>query len=116
MKNRKRSILTSLSGIRTFVNNYQADRDKREVPVRLENLMDLWTEFNSVQGELETLEEADEVLDAFLKERTEVEKLNYIAKGTLLQLHQTEPAPVARTSETNQVAHIKLPDIKIPVF
>ncbi|XP_062703711.1 uncharacterized protein LOC134286154 [Aedes albopictus] len=114
LKNRKRSILSSLAGVRNFVNNYQDDRDKREVPVRLENLMDLWTEYNSVQGELDMLEESDEALKTYLKERTEVEKLYYIAKGTLLQLHQTEPAPAR--ADTNQVSHLKLPNIKLPVF
>ncbi|XP_062713282.1 uncharacterized protein LOC134290227 [Aedes albopictus] len=114
LKNRKRSILSSLAGVRNFVNNYQDDRDKREVPVRLENLMDLWTEYNSVQGELDMLEESDEALETYLKERTEVEKLYYIAKGTLLQLHQTEPAPAR--ADTNQVSHLKLPNIKLPIF
>lgn len=84
LKNRKRSILASLSAIGSFLNGYQADRDQREVPVRLENLIALWAEFNAVEGELETLEDVEEVLEGYLKERTEVERLYYKAKGTLL--------------------------------
>lgn len=116
LKNRKRSILASLSAIGSFLTSYQADRDKREVPVRLENLIALWTEFNEVQGELETLEEADDVLEGYLKERTDVERLYYRAKGTLLQLNETESSSIVRVSDTNQVSHVKLPDIKLPVF
>lgn len=116
LKNRKRSILASLSAIGSFLTSYQADRDKREVPVRLENLIALWNEFNEVQGELETLEEVDEILEGYLKERTDVERLYYKAKGTLLQLNQNDSLPAARPSDQNQVCHVKLPDIKLPIF
>lgn len=117
LKNRKRSIITSLSGIGTFLTNYQAERDKREVPVRLENLGALWSEFNVVEGELEAAEEDEDVLDGYLKERTEIERLYYKSKGTLLQLNETDlvPTPQPR-SDRNQIANIKLPDIKLPVF
>ncbi|XP_062541801.1 uncharacterized protein LOC134209785 [Armigeres subalbatus] len=80
LKNRKRSIITSFAAIRTFVSSYKAEKDKCEVPVRLENLIDLWKEFNTVQTELETLEDDDEVLEAYLKERTEFENAYYRAK------------------------------------
>ncbi|XP_062534626.1 uncharacterized protein LOC134203792 [Armigeres subalbatus] len=81
LKNRKRSIISSMSGIASFVSKYQAERDKQEVSVRLENLIALWSEFNSVQGEMETLEEDDDVLEAYLKERTEIERVYYKSKG-----------------------------------
>ncbi|XP_062714208.1 uncharacterized protein LOC134290983 [Aedes albopictus] len=121
LKNRKRSIITSVASIRTFVANYEAERDKCEVPVRLENLMELWKEFNTVQAELEMIEEDNEVLDAYLKERTEFERAYYRVKGTLVLLNQSNSPTVARNSigSSNDNAgqtHIKLPDIKLPVF
>lgn len=116
LKNRKRSILASLSSIGAFLTNYQADQDKREVPVRLENLIELWTEFNTVEGELETLEETDEVLEGYLKERAEVERLYYKAKGMLLQLSENVSLPSTCFADTNQISQVKLPDIKLPVF
>ena len=121
LKNRKRSIITSVASIRTFVANYEAERDKCEVAVRLENLMELWKEFNTVQAELEMIEEDNEVLDAYLKERTEFERAYYRVKGTLVLLNQSNSPTVARNSigSSNDNAgqtHIKLPDIKLPVF
>lgn len=84
LKNRKRSIITSFTGIKAFVSGYQQDRDACEVPVRLENLIALWDEFNSVQTELESMEEDNDVMDSYVKERMELERIYYRAKGTLL--------------------------------
>lgn len=77
LKNRKRSIIMSFTAIKAFVSGYQPERDKCEVPVRLENLIALWDEFNTVQTELETMEEENEVLETYLKERMELERKGY---------------------------------------
>lgn len=118
LKNRKRSIISSFASISSFVSSYQAERDKCEVPVRLENLITLWTEFNAAQAELETLEETEDVLESYLKERTEFERAYYRVKGTLLLLNQNDAQlTTARPNDnSNNVSHLKLPDIKLPVF
>lgn len=119
LKNRKRSIISSFAAIKAYVAAYQAEKDKCEVPVRLENLVALWTEFNEVQIELETLEESEEMLDTYLKERGEFERAYYRIKGTLLMLDQpsSEAQNVAAHQErSNQSSNVKLPDIKLPVF
>lgn len=117
LKNRKRSIVTSFTAIKGFVTGYQAERDKCEVPVRLENLIALWDEFNTVQTELETMEEDDDVLEAYLKERMEFERVYYRAKGTLLMWNQStdQAGPTQPVENANQTC-VKLPDIKLPVF
>ncbi|XP_055604362.1 uncharacterized protein LOC129752613 [Uranotaenia lowii] len=86
LKNRKRSITTSFAGIVNFVNEFQQERDAVEVPVRLENLVELWKEFNAVQQELEIMEDSgdDKTLQEYLKERTDFERNYYRIKGTLL--------------------------------
>ncbi|XP_055623814.1 uncharacterized protein LOC129767198 [Toxorhynchites rutilus septentrionalis] len=82
LKNRKRSILASFACITEFADNFQAEYDALELPVRLDNLAALWTEFNSVQSELEVLEDVDEVMDAYLKDRTEFDRCYYRTKGS----------------------------------
>lgn len=80
LKNRKRSIISSFSTICSFVNNYNAARDAVEVPVRLEHLCSLWSEYSDVQAELEADEEDDNAIEASLLERAEIEKTNYHVK------------------------------------
>ncbi|XP_055633093.1 uncharacterized protein LOC129773505 [Toxorhynchites rutilus septentrionalis] len=80
LKNRKRSILASFACITEFADNFQAEYDALELSVRLDNLAALWTEFNSVQSELEVLEDVDEVMDAYLKDRTEFDRCYYRTK------------------------------------
>lgn len=117
LKNRKRSIVTSFTAIKAFVSGYQPERDKCEVPVRLENLNALWDEFNTVQTELETIEEEDGVLESYLKERMELERVYHRAKGTLLMWNQSSAQLVAyQSAEFGNQAHIKLPEIKLPVL
>ncbi|XP_055588962.1 uncharacterized protein LOC129741272 [Uranotaenia lowii] len=121
LKNRKRSITTSFAGIVNFVNEFQQERDAVEVPVRLENFVELWKEFNAVQQELEIMEDSgdDKTLQEYLKERTDFERNYYRIKGTLLlyakpspELHDT----TRRSAEPSHQMNIKLPDVKIPIF
>lgn len=115
-RNRKRSIITSFASIRTFVDSYQTEKDNYEVLVRLENLIDLWIEFNVVQTELETLEEDNDVLEAYLTERSEFEQAYYRAKGTLLLLHAPAQPMAPQTIGSSNQTHVKLPDIELPTF
>lgn len=119
LKNRKRSIVTSFTGIKQFVADYESERDELEVPVRLENLIALWDEFNNVQTELETGEDDDDILEVYLKERLEFERIYYRTKGTLLQWSQTTSTVNAMSQQAVEMAsqaRVKLPDIKLPIF
>ncbi|XP_058837794.1 uncharacterized protein LOC131693727 [Topomyia yanbarensis] len=120
LKNRKRSIITSFTCITSFVNNFQAERDAIEVPVRLENFVALWNEFNEVQAELESMEESEETMESYLKERTEFEKAYYRVKGKLLLYNKPNTDPQDsqhRLQEpSSHMPHIKLPDVRLPVF
>ncbi|XP_058817099.1 uncharacterized protein LOC131680401 [Topomyia yanbarensis] len=120
LKNRKRSIITSFTCITSFVNNFQSERDAIEVPVRLENFVALWNEFNEVQAELESMEESEETMESYLKERTEFEKAYYRVKGKLLLYNKpnTDSQDSQRRLQepSSQMPHIKLPDVRLPVF
>lgn len=89
------------------------------MPVRLENLIALWDEFNNVQTELGTGEDDDDILEVYLKERLEFERIYYRTKGTLLQWSQTTSTVNAMSQQAVEMAsqaRVKLPDIKLPIF
>ncbi|XP_055543481.1 uncharacterized protein LOC129729029 [Wyeomyia smithii] len=116
----KRSVITSFFTITSFVTNFEEERDAVEIPVRLENLNALWMKFNKVQAELGLLVNDEEEQENLLKERTEVEKAYYRAKG-MLMFHNRSPTNSQvnqpRSQEpSHQAPQVKLPDIKLPIF
>ncbi|XP_065078147.1 uncharacterized protein LOC135701316 [Ochlerotatus camptorhynchus] len=120
LKTRQKSLLTSFGLIKSFVDGYQEDTGAHEVPVRLDHLVAIWNDFNAMQAELETLDEA--AIEAHLKERIEFETFYFRVKGFLLAVNKNEPTS-PRTSSTSSLttqspmsSHVRLPDIKLPVF
>ncbi|XP_058840681.1 uncharacterized protein LOC131696154 [Topomyia yanbarensis] len=116
LKTRRRSIATSFNLIRRFVAEYNAERDVAEVPVRLEAIVSLWADFNTVQAELETTDESPDALEGYLKERAEFESSFYKIKGFLLQHVPATTTTVAPTPQINHTNRVKLPDVKLPIF
>ncbi|XP_055522947.1 uncharacterized protein LOC129717127 [Wyeomyia smithii] len=120
LKLRQRSILTSFNLIKTFVDSYDETRDVAEVPVRLENLVSLWTDFSKIQCELESLDEAN--LDDQLKQRADIESQYYKVKGFLLAVNKSPSTPSVTPSNISTAqyppsnSHIRLPDVKLPIF
>lgn len=120
LKTKQKSLLTSFSLIQNFVENYDEESDACEIPVRLENLNELWSEFKVIQSELETLDESS--VDAQLKQRTEFETVYYRVKGFLLSHNKTPPTPTINASSSSishfpgSSSHVRLPDVKLPVF
>ncbi|XP_062704266.1 uncharacterized protein LOC134286638 [Aedes albopictus] len=119
LKTRLKSLLTSFNLIKTFVEDYQEERDSRQVSVRLEHLLTLWRDVNVTQAELETLD--DEGLDQYLKVRTDFETSYFHVKGFLLSVNKSaEPAsPSASRSPAQNPptsSSVRLPDVKLPVF
>lgn len=117
LKVRQRSLITSLNLIKAFVDQFDEATHSNEVPVRLEHLNQLWSDYNRNQNELETLD--DEALDDHLKERTDLETSYYYVKGFLLSHNNSRiilspPPPI--NSTTQPTSHVRLPDVKLPVF
>lgn len=117
----QRRIIASFKLIKEFVEGYK-DEQNAEVPVRLESVIDLWQEFGKVQAELETLDDAPDALDKHLKDRAQFETAYYHVKGFLIQ-HCPTPLPSssgvamsAPPTQSHDISHVKLPDIKLPVF
>ncbi|XP_062710702.1 uncharacterized protein LOC134288828 [Aedes albopictus] len=122
LKTRQKSLLASFSLTQDFVDNYDEERDACEIPVRLENLNELWSDFKNIQSELVTLDEAS--VDVQLKQRTEFETTYYRVKGFLLSRNKTPPTPTMNASSSSNShfpgsgssSHVRLPDVKLPVF
>ncbi|XP_062713979.1 uncharacterized protein LOC134290792 [Aedes albopictus] len=119
LRARLKSLLTSFNLIKTFVDDYQEERDSHQVSVRLEYLVTLWNDVNETQLELESLD--DESLDEYLKVRTDFESSFFHVKGFLLSVTKpTDPAsPTASRSPAQAPptsSSVRLPDVKLPVF
>lgn len=122
LKARLRSLQTSFRLIKTFVDEYEEELHALEVPVRLESLIRLWADYCTVQSELETLDDAG--LEEYLKERAVYESAYYKVKGFLLSVNKSAPLSPTCASPTSHThahgltssSHVRLPDIKLPVF
>ncbi|XP_065085731.1 uncharacterized protein LOC135707774 [Ochlerotatus camptorhynchus] len=120
LKTRQKSLLTSFGLIKSFVDGYQEDTGAHEVLVRLDHLVAIWNDFNAMQAELETLDEA--AIEAHLKERIEFETSYFRVKGFLLAVNKNEPTSPRNSSSSSlntqspKSSHVRLPDIKLPVF
>lgn len=118
LKLRLKSLMASLNLIKSFVDGFDEETHSDEVPVRLESLTKLWSDYNAVQNELETLDES--AIDAYLKERMTLESSYYRVKGFLLAhnkstLNQTIPATNQSQAQLPP-SQVRLPDVKLPVF
>lgn len=120
LKLRQKSLVASLTLIKTFVDDFDEDTQADEVPVRLESLTQLWSDYNRNQNELETLDEA--AIDAHLAERTLLESSYYKVKGFLLA-HNKSPLNQTLQSPNHSTLHfppsasqVRLPDVKLPIF
>lgn len=120
LKLRLKSLMTSLNNIKVFVDDFDEETQLNEVPVRLENLTKLWSDYSTVQNELESLDETS--LDTHLKDRTTLETTYYQVKGFLLA-HNKMPINQYPSSPTHSETHfpssasqVRLPDVKLPVF
>ncbi|XP_058448896.1 uncharacterized protein LOC131428854 [Malaya genurostris] len=118
LKLRQRSLLTSFNAITKFVDDYDEEHHADEIPVRLESIIKLWADLNTVQAELESLDEAS--LDEQLKLRMDYESAYYRSKGFLLAKNKINAQCVSSSASTSRVppsaSQVRLPDVKLPVF
>lgn len=120
LKLRQKSLVASFVLIKEFVDDYDETTQAVEIPVRLERLIQIWSDYDQNQRELETLD--DTAIDVYLKERTALETSYYRIKGFLLA--QNKVTITELPSSPNQLAlqvppsasQVRLPDVKLPVF
>nr|XP_029734311.1 uncharacterized protein LOC115269623 [Aedes albopictus] len=121
LKLRLKSLMTSLNLNKVFVENFDEATQADEVPVRLENLAKLWSDYSMMQTELESLVD-EEAFEIHLKERSTVESTYYRIKGFLLAnnkaiINQQLPSPThSEPQSLSSASQVRLPDVKLPVF
>lgn len=132
-KNKRKQIKASATRIRNYVENYDFGQGSRyEIVERKQKLADLWNQFDDIQSQIESLENADQSITD--REALAVEQQNQRAgfetayfslmSKCELEIQQTS-APRTQVTENFQVAHagndhresrIRLPKINLQIF
>ncbi|XP_058448801.1 uncharacterized protein LOC131428773 [Malaya genurostris] len=138
---REKHLQNSLSFVERFLQNYNEDRDYRQLSVRLNVLEKVGAEYFTVRARIELLQEEEEVrkqanTDPAVKEEVlhQLEETNYqmmqefddrfcALKGELLDLQlcrDSMPTTHNESDSANQRVHmisrVKLPEIRLPTF
>ncbi|XP_062556595.1 uncharacterized protein LOC134221419 [Armigeres subalbatus] len=119
---RRTTLLASLGRAEQFMTQYQEERDKLEVDLRLENLDVLWQGLEEAQTELEDTEEENEGMVRNLTYRSNFESQLFKIKAFL---RSKLPAPISMQANLPQITAtgapstlkgLKLPTISLPEF
>lgn len=117
---KRRNVMESIKRIDDFFKNYNAERDSQEVAIRLSRLDTLMETFESIQGEYETFDDAEEFIGSNMSIRAKVEEQYFRVKGGLMSLvPPSVPAPTQSEPLVPVISHIsgvKLPTISLPQF
>lgn len=81
-----------------FVENFDEERDRLQVPVRLEMLNQLYQDFIKVQTDIERWDSGDAPLARHLQERKTVDSRYCAMKGWLMSRIVPETIPANRTT------------------
>ncbi|XP_055604767.1 uncharacterized protein LOC129753000 [Uranotaenia lowii] len=118
---RLRNLMTSFQGIYTYMQNYDDQRDARELASRLERLDSLWEKIDEAMAEVEEQSEEEEE-ERYVKERLDFQNKFFELKGFLQSKMREYPVSSASlpVNESNFAAtshpHVKLPLISLPKF
>ncbi|XP_062713374.1 uncharacterized protein LOC134290289 [Aedes albopictus] len=122
LASRRTTLLASLGRAEQFMAQYQEDRDKLEVELRLENLDVIWQGLEDVQAELEEMEEGNEGMVRNLSYRSNFEPLLFKIKAFLrsklpapINVNGNLPPPTT-TGAPSTLKGLKLPTISLPEF
>ncbi|XP_055623293.1 uncharacterized protein LOC129766719 [Toxorhynchites rutilus septentrionalis] len=104
-----------------FVKNYDADTDVHQLQERIAKLDEKWSEFESVQGDIEELEEDENNMAAHEQFRADFEELFFKVKaGLRSKLPFSPPSPTATSSirdrNVGACTGIRLAKISLPEF
>ncbi|XP_055633331.1 uncharacterized protein LOC129773712 [Toxorhynchites rutilus septentrionalis] len=116
---RRESVIASAELIKTFDENFEVSQIN-QVALRIERLDELFRKFESVQDEIELIEDREE---KFLDDREQFQDKYFELKASLMgKLPQTAPvlqsAPLVQTPpvHVNPTMSVKLPELRIPEF
>ncbi|XP_053686410.1 uncharacterized protein LOC128735951 [Sabethes cyaneus] len=120
---KRKALLVIQESVEKFIKQYDNENDVYQIPIRLEALDRIYTEFQDLQADIEKYDDAEK-LEEHMEERAVFESRFCSAKGFLLMKRSTDPnqSTVLNTSLTanNQPAspsfHLRLPKIELPRF
>ncbi|XP_055623126.1 uncharacterized protein LOC129766576 [Toxorhynchites rutilus septentrionalis] len=117
---KRRHIIDSINRIDEFLENFQPERDSKELAIRLSRLEKLMEAFEAIQNEYDTFDDSEKFVGANLRVRAVLEEQYFRIKGGLMDLiPPTAPAPVQAAPVVPGIHHlsgVKLPTISLPQF
>ncbi|XP_053698987.1 uncharacterized protein LOC128745956 [Sabethes cyaneus] len=113
---RRDTIIAALQRTETFVAEYNEERDKLQVPLRIQYLDNMWATLESVQGQLEDMEASSEDRQLLADARASFEPRFFATKANLISKFPTSGSNNSRTPVSAALSGIKLPTIALPEF
>lgn len=118
---KRKNTMDSIQRIEDFLVNFDAERDKHEITIRLSRLDKLMEAFESIQGEYEAFDDSPAFVAANAKVRAKVEEQFFRVKGGLMSKDIPPPNPAQPLNQqvAPAIAHVtgvKLPTIELPRF
>ncbi|XP_065092160.1 uncharacterized protein LOC135713002 [Ochlerotatus camptorhynchus] len=116
---RRATMITALGRAEAFVNFFDEQRDRMQVPIRLEYLNNMWATLEEVQGQLEDSEDSEEGRQSNAGIRADFEPRLFRIKADLISRLPvvTQQARIPETSShSSTLSGLKLPTISLPEF
>ncbi|XP_065091192.1 uncharacterized protein LOC135712154 [Ochlerotatus camptorhynchus] len=119
---KRKALLVVRDSVEAFIKKYDNENDVYQIPIRLEALDRVYSEFQELQAEIEKYDDAEK-FEEHLQERAAFEARFCTAKGFLLMKRSTDPnQTVLNTSVTanhhpvSSSFHLRLPKVDLPKF
>ncbi|XP_055615032.1 uncharacterized protein LOC129761339 [Toxorhynchites rutilus septentrionalis] len=117
----RESVIGFIHRTEKVVENYNADTDFHQLQARIGKLDEKWSEFESVQGEIEEMEEDETNMETHEQVRAEFEELYFKVKaGLKSKLPPSTPSSTTTTptrdKNVGSCSGIRLPKISLPEF
>lgn len=113
--------MDSIQRMDDFLFNFNAERDKHKIAMRLGKLDKLMEAFESIQSEYEAFDDSPEFVAANAKVRAKVEEQYFRVRGGLMSKdtppsNQFQPTSQPVAPAIAHVTGVKLPTIELPKF
>ncbi|XP_065085954.1 uncharacterized protein LOC135707972 [Ochlerotatus camptorhynchus] len=116
---RRTTMLDALGRAEAFIEAYDEQRDRPQVPIRLEYFNSMWAALEEVQGQLEDREETEEGRQFHRAVRANFEPRLFTIKADLISKLPVlnQPARIPESgSHASVLSGLKLPTISLPEF
>ncbi|XP_065083727.1 uncharacterized protein LOC135705804 [Ochlerotatus camptorhynchus] len=119
---KRKALLVVHDSVEAFIKKYDNENDVYQIPIRLEALDRVYSEFQELQAEIEKYDDAEK-FEEHLQERAAFEARFCTAKGFLLMKRSTDPKQtvlntsiMANHHPVSSSFHLRLPKVDLPKF